>query len=247
MTRWHSIIQPSCLPLSLVMLFIHQSPRGLLLCKRLPAPPRPMCHPRISRRRYQPCLIRYPRLHRPLHLIIDFHNHPLRPELPVLLLILALHNRERLHNIVHVIALDAIQVKISRVQLAAQQETPLFVPSEGRTIVATVFSEGFQVPGGIGEFEGARPDPIGQRYPIVPFTFINVLSWQKYWKLLQNEECHVSTTKFLPGNIVENKGRSTASKVCNFTSIFGVKHYDRKRMTTRDCWKDTEYCRANVR
>src|SRR6266571_860485 len=67
-----------------------------LLCKRLPALPPRMPHPRISRRRRQPRLIRHPRLHRLPHLIIDFQNHSLRPVLPVLLLILALHHRERL-------------------------------------------------------------------------------------------------------------------------------------------------------
>src|SRR5260370_30850622 len=97
MTPWHSIIQPSCLPLSLVMLLIHQSPRILLLCKRLTTLPWPMPHPHISRRRHQPRLIRHPRLHRPPHPIIDFQNHPLPPVLPVLLLILALHNRKGLH------------------------------------------------------------------------------------------------------------------------------------------------------
>jgi len=54
----------------------------------------------------------------------------------------------------------------------------------------------------------------------------------------------MSTAEFLPGNIVENKGRSAAGKICDFTRIFGVRHYDRKRMTTGYNWKDTEYCRS---
>ena len=62
-----------------------------------------------------------PCLHRPFHLVIHLQNHPLRTVLlPIQLLILVFHNRERLHNRVHIVALDTIQVKISRIKLAAQ-------------------------------------------------------------------------------------------------------------------------------
>lgn len=63
-----------------------------------------MRHTPIRRRRHQPRPVRLPRLHRPLHLIIHLQNHPLRPVLPKRFLVLALHNRERLHNIIHIVA-----------------------------------------------------------------------------------------------------------------------------------------------
>ena len=123
----------------------------------------PHAPPPIRRTRHQPRSVRLPRLHRPPHLIIYLQNHPLRPILPEPLLILALHNRECLHNIIHIIALDTIQVKIRRIQLTAQQKTSLLIPTERRPIIATIFGEGFQVPGCVGEFECSRKYPITQR------------------------------------------------------------------------------------
>ena len=114
-----------------------------------------MRHRRISRRQLQPRLVRHSRLHRPPHLIIDFQNHPLRPVLPVLLLIGFFHNSESSYDVVHVVALDAIQVKIGGVQFAAQQETPLLVPAEWWPVVVTIFGERFQVPGSVGKFKKA--------------------------------------------------------------------------------------------
>jgi hypothetical protein len=69
--------------------------------------------------RYQPRPIHLARLYHPPHLIMHLQNHPLRPILPIQLLILTFHNREPLHNIIYIIALDTIQVKIRRFKLAA--------------------------------------------------------------------------------------------------------------------------------
>jgi hypothetical protein len=51
-----------------------------------------MRHRFIPRSWRQPRPIRLSRLHHPPHLIIHLQNHPLRPILPILLLILALQN-----------------------------------------------------------------------------------------------------------------------------------------------------------
>ncbi len=74
-----------------------------------------MRHLRIPRPRHQPRPIHLSRLHCPPHLIIHLQNHPLRPIRPKQLLILALHNGERLHRVIHIIVLDTIQVKIRRI------------------------------------------------------------------------------------------------------------------------------------
>src|SRR5947209_4585124 len=114
-----------------------------------------MRHRPIPPSPHQPPPIPLPPLPPPPPLIIHLPNPPLPPKL----LIPALHNRERLHNVAHIIALDTIQVKIRRVKLAAQQETPLLIPAEWWPIVTAIFGERFQVPGSVGEFECSRPYP----------------------------------------------------------------------------------------
>ncbi len=60
----------------------------------------------------------------PVSSYLDFQNHLLGPVFPVLLLILALHGRERLHDIVHIITLDAVEVKIGRIKFRARLAVP---------------------------------------------------------------------------------------------------------------------------
>ena len=88
-----------------------------------------MCHCRISGRRVQLRLIGHSRSYRLLQPIVDLQNDPLRAVLTVLLLILALHNGERLQHVIHVVAGNAVEVKIGGIKLAAQQETTLLIPT----------------------------------------------------------------------------------------------------------------------
>src|SRR6266704_5550386 len=123
-----------------------------------------MCHRLISWSWHQPRSIHLPSLHSPPHVIIYLQNHPLRPILPEQFLILALHNWERLHNVIHIIALNTIQVEISPIKLTAQKETSLFIPLERWDFKAAIFGEGFQIPGCVDEFECSRKNPISERY-----------------------------------------------------------------------------------
>ena len=88
-----------------------------------------MRHRRISRRRLQSRLIGHSRSYRLLQRIVDLQHDPLRAVLAVFLLILALHNGERLQNVIYVVAGNVVEVEIGGIKLAAQQETTLLIPT----------------------------------------------------------------------------------------------------------------------
>jgi len=134
----------------------------------------------MRRRGMQPRLISPPRLHRPGHFVVDFQDHPRRAVLAVGRLVLAFDNREGVQNVGHVVALDGVEVEEGRVQLAAQEEAPLFVPAEGRRGLRVmsyescvgviggqggqrVLGERGQIPGRVGEFQNAGQKPSGER------------------------------------------------------------------------------------
>ena len=94
-----------------------------------------------------------------LHGFIDFQDNPLRAILAKLPFVLTLDDWEGIHDVIDIIACDAIEVEVGGIEFAAQQEAPLFVPAERRARVAAVSSEGFHIPSGVGEFEDTRTDP----------------------------------------------------------------------------------------
>ena len=51
-----------------------------------------------------------------------------------------------------IIPVQLVQVGVDGIQLALQAVSALFVPDEGRTVVAQVLGEGLQVPGSVGQF-----------------------------------------------------------------------------------------------
>lgn len=60
----------------------------------------------------------------PVSSYLDFQNHLPGPVFLILLLILALHGRERLRDIVHIITLDTVEVKIGRIRFRAWLAVP---------------------------------------------------------------------------------------------------------------------------
>jgi hypothetical protein len=50
-------------------------------------------------------------------------------------------------------------MEIGGIQFASDREVPFSVPAERRVMVAAVFGEGLQVPGGVGEFEAVLTYP----------------------------------------------------------------------------------------
>ena len=53
-----------------------------------------------------------------------------------------------------------VEVEEGGVQLAAQQEPPILVPTERRAGPAAVCRKGFEVPGGVGEFQNTGEEPV---------------------------------------------------------------------------------------
>src|SRR5579885_41291 len=131
---------------------------------------RRMRHRRISRTRRHARAIRLPALHRPLYLVVDLQDHALGAKLPALLFFFLPPHPEGVHDVVHVLPRDPVQVEVRRVQLAAQEKAPLLVPPERRPVIAAIPGERFEIPGGVGQFERARGDPLAYRNLTIPMT-----------------------------------------------------------------------------
>src|SRR5262249_32470484 len=114
--------------------------QGVRRCVFLPCPA-------VCRRRVEACAIRRTRLHGLMHRVVDVEDDALRAVCAVRLLVPAFDDGEGLQNVVHVIAPDAVEVEVSRIEFAAQQEATFFVPAEGRARVAAVGGEALQVMG----------------------------------------------------------------------------------------------------
>src|SRR5712691_11242683 len=123
-------------------------------------PPRGQAVSRQTRRRIEATLIWFAGVNGALHGVIHLQDDPPGTVLAVLRFVLALDDGEGLHDVVPIVAADAVEVEVRSVEFAAQQKTPLFVPAEGRAVVAAVFGERGQVPGRVGEFEDAGEEPI---------------------------------------------------------------------------------------
>jgi hypothetical protein len=79
---------------------------------------------------------------------------------PVFLFVFALDNGESFHDVIYVVALDAVEMEVGGIEFAAQEEAAFFIPTERSTIVAAVLSEGLEIPSSIGEFENTSYYPI---------------------------------------------------------------------------------------
>jgi hypothetical protein len=91
--------------------------------------------------------------------VVDLEDEALGAVVAVTGLVVAANNGESVHDVVGVVAGDAVEVEEGGVQLAAELEAALGVPAEGRAVVAAVSGEGGEVPGGVGELEDAGEEP----------------------------------------------------------------------------------------
>ncbi len=98
---------------------------------------------------------------------------------------------EGLHNVVHIVTCDAVEVEIGGIQFATEQEAPLFVPAEGWAIVATIFGKGLQVPGSIGELQHTGEEPLAQLLRRRPGTGLTIGRGGRMGKLIP-----IVTTRF---------------------------------------------------
>lgn len=68
----------------------------------------------------------------------------------VALAVSALDDGEGAHDVVHIVAGDAVEVEHQRVQLGSHQSPALVVPAERRAMIPEVFCEAGQIPSGVG-------------------------------------------------------------------------------------------------
>src|SRR5579884_2061016 len=97
--------------------------------------PRWMRHARVGRRRVEAGLVGVAGAHGLVHGVVELEDDALGAVLAVGRFVFALDDGEGLHDVVHVGALDAVEVEVGGVQLAAKQEAPLLVPAERRAVV----------------------------------------------------------------------------------------------------------------
>ncbi len=114
-----------------------------------------MRHARIGGRGIEARLVGAATAHGRGHFIVDFEDRRFGAILAMGGDVLALDDGEGLHDVLHIVAGDAVEVEVGGVEFAAQQEAPLLVPAEGRAVIAAIVGKGLQVPGGVGEFEDA--------------------------------------------------------------------------------------------
>lgn len=95
----------------------------------------------IRRRWVQAGLVGLAALDGVSHAVVDVQDDQLGAEIGVLLDV-PLDDGEGLQDVVHVVALGAVEVDVGGVELATQPEPPVLVPAERRAVVAGVFREG---------------------------------------------------------------------------------------------------------
>ena len=79
-----------------------------------------MGHPWICRRWVESGLVRLARFRSTGHLIVDFQDDSLGAVFPMVSLVVTLHDGEGLHDVVHVVSLDAVEMEEGSIKLAAE-------------------------------------------------------------------------------------------------------------------------------
>ena len=84
--------------------------------------------------------------------VVEFEDDALGVVFAVGLLVVLPDDGEGVHHVGGVLAVQAPEMEEGGVQFAAKQEAALGIPAEGRSVEADAAGEGFEVPGGVGEF-----------------------------------------------------------------------------------------------
>ena len=176
---------------------------------------------RVRRRWVQVCLIRVPAANCLRHLVVNLQDHTFGLVLPVFRFILAANDREGVHDVVDIVAGEAIEVEEGGVQLAAQQEASLGVPAERRAVVPAVGGEGLQVPRGVCELKDAFLDVLSDPFWTQPRAWVTrVERRRKRRELLHIVIGEIGPTDLLPGDVVKRKrvqlAKQKVNEICSF-------------------------------
>src|SRR5689334_461547 len=118
---------------------------------------------RIGGRRIEPGPIWKIGLDGLLHLVVDLADHALRAIFAVCLPVVVADDWERVHDVVHVLCRNPIEVKEGRVQFAAKKKAACGVPAKGRAVPPHITAKRLEVTTRISEFEDAWTEPVADR------------------------------------------------------------------------------------
>ncbi len=158
-------------------------------------------------RRIEATLVQFAGVDGALHGVMHLQDDPPGAVLAVLRFVLALDDGEGLHNVVHIVAGNAVEVAIGSVKFATQQKTPRFVPAEGRAVVAAVFGKGGQILGSVGEFKDAEEEPSRESLSRSPGSETRVCRIWKNGHLIHIAISEICSANFLPSYEVKSDCR----------------------------------------
>ena len=168
------------------------------------------------------------------HGIIDFEDDALGAVIAVTLgFVLALHDGEGVHDVVHsgagsgeaglesrpifcrfvlgwtpvAICLGGqVEMEEGGIQLAAEQESAFFIPTEWRAWIVAILRERLEIPCCVCEFQHSGKEPAGDGLRTVgPLDCLIICRGRQYRKLVEVAVCEVQTTDLLPGSKIEGK------------------------------------------
>src|SRR2546429_50749 len=94
-----------------------------------------------------------------MHPVIDFENYTFRPVLVMLGLVITPDDGERVHDVVHVRALDTIKLKKRGIEFALEEEPSCGIPAKRCASRCKIVRKRPNVPCSVGKLDEATLDP----------------------------------------------------------------------------------------
>src|SRR5690625_704797 len=135
----------------------------------------------------------------PGHFVVDLQNCVLRPVTAVLLLVLTLHNWERLHDVVNVVTIYAIEVEVEGVEFGSEPEAAVLVPKKGGMTEIKILCHCLDTPRGVEELDSSANCKSNVR--------VGVSVRGQEGELLHIAEGHIGTPQLLPDHVVKDESR----------------------------------------
>ena len=140
-----------------------------------------------------------------LHVVVDGEDGFFRAVGAVLFDVLALDDREGLHDVVNVVALDSVKVEKGGIELAPDKEPTFLVPPKRRTVATAVFCEWFKVPSSVRQFQNTRQQESREKAWVTlhwPGTGLVIGERRRYRKLFEYVVFQVRASHLLSRRIV---------------------------------------------
>ena len=202
---------------------------------------------RVAGRWIEEGLVRFTGVDGALHAVVRVEDEEFGAEVAVALDVVTLHDRKGLHDVLHVVAGDAVEMEEGGVELCAEMWAPRLVPSLGRSNNAKIPGEAIEIIRRVGQFGYAEGDPIPMHGGRVPFAARFKLVGGEDGELLQVEVGERSASELLAGNVVEDEGGQVAVQSRDRTGSTFRCHEERKLVPHTYRGKQTRDHRPFVR